>query len=217
MTDIKLINKDTILSKLYPMDWDVEINGIPYYVVKIEGYVHTIGGKYGANDLWAYPRDKEPTYETLIEFGCDNPISWGIRYEPKNYSKCKWDECEARSGGVVMITRNGKDFCNVFGKGINYGIDKARVMISEFQEHPLDLNMIDFDKKMIGRKVWWRSEPAIVESYISGQACVILEPDGIEAFSVPAEFRNEEDADCFYEDGDVKADILDKHIWWFRD
>ena len=52
------------------MDWDVVINGIPHYVVRIEGYVHTIGGRYGENDLWAYPRDKAPTYDTLVEFGC---------------------------------------------------------------------------------------------------------------------------------------------------
>ena len=75
MTDIRLIEKDTILPKLYPYDWDVYINDKPYYVVRIEGFVHTIGGKYGENDLWAYPRDEEPTYKNLIEFNCDNPVS----------------------------------------------------------------------------------------------------------------------------------------------
>ena len=85
MTDIRLIEKDTILPKLRPYDWDVYINDKPYYVVRIEGFVHTIGGKYGENDLWAYPRDEEPTYENLIEFNCDNPVSWGIEYKPRNY------------------------------------------------------------------------------------------------------------------------------------
>ena len=214
MTDIRLIEKDTILPKLRPYDWDVYINDKPYYVVRIEGFVHTIGGKYGENDLWAYPRDEEPTYENLIEFNCDNPVSWGIEYKPRNYARCKWDECESFSGSTIMITRNGKNFCDVWGKGINYGIDKARVMISQFQEHAMDLNSIDFDKKVIGRKVWWRSEPAVVTSYVDGQACVILEPDGIDHFTVPAEFAKEEPE--YYCDGDVKADILDKHIWWFR-
>ena len=215
MTDIRLIEKDTILPKLYPYDWDVYINDKPYYVVRIEGFVHTIRGKYGENDLWAYPRDEEPTYKNLIEFNCDNPVSWGIEYRPRNYARCKWDECESFSGSTIMITRNGKDFCDVCGRGINYGIDKARVMISQFQEHAMDLNSIDFDKKVIGRKVWWRSEPAVVTSYVDGQACVILEPDGIDHFTVPAEFAEEESE--YYCDGDVKADILDKHIWWFRD
>ena len=69
MPDIRLITKDTVLPHLRHMDWDVVINGIPHYVVRIEGYVHTIGGRYGENDLWAYPRDKAPTYDTLVEFG----------------------------------------------------------------------------------------------------------------------------------------------------
>lgn len=213
MADIRLITKDTVLPHLRHMDWDVVINGISHYVVRIEGYVHTIGGRYGENDLWAYPRDKAPTYETLVEFGCDNPVAWGIRYEPQNYTKTKWDETEARSGGGVAITRNGEIFCYVTG-GLNYGIDKARAMIVEFSEHPLDLNTINFDQKAIGRKVWWRSEPAIITRYIDKQACVILEPDGIERFTVPAEFAKEEPD--YYEDGDVKADILDRNIWWFR-
>ena len=214
MADIRLITKDTVLPHLRHMDWDVVINGIPHYVVRIKGYVHTIGGRYGENDLWAYPRDKAPTYDTLVEFGCDSPVAWGIRYEPKNYTKTKWDETEARRSGGVAITRNGEIFCHVTG-GMNYGVDQARVMIARFNEHPLELNSINFDKKAIGRKVWWRSEPAIVTSYIHRQACVILEPDGIAQFTVPPEFAKE-DPD-YYEDGDVKAEILSPHIWWFRD
>ena len=71
-------------------------------------------------------------------------------------------------------------------------------MITEFSEHPLELNAIDFDHKAVGRKVWWRGEPAIVESFISGQACVILKPDGIPRFTVPPEFAEEEPD--YYED-----------------
>lgn len=214
MAEIRLIRKDSILPALRHMDWDVVINDIPHYVVKLEGYVHTIGGKYRENDLWAYPRDKLPSYETLVEFDCDNPVAWGISYEPQNYTYFKWGETEARSSEGIAITRNGRVFCKIAG-GLNYGIDKARVMITEFIEHPLELDTIDFDKKAVGRKVWWRSEPAIITRYINGQACVILKPDGIDHFTVPAEFA-EEDPD-YYEDGDVKADILDQNIWWFRD
>lgn len=213
MTDFKLIDKNTDIKSLNmnKYDWDVVINGRQYYVMRIEGYVHTIGGKYGENDLWAYPRNEEPSYENLIEFGCENPVCWGIRYEPYNYTKCKWGECEAKSANGIVITRNGEDFCDeVFG-----GLDKAKVMISEFNEHPLGFNEIDFDNKAIGRKVWWRSEPAVITNYINGQACVILKPDGIKGFTVPAEFRDEDPE--YYCEGDVKTSVLDKHIWWFRE
>ena len=35
MKEIKLIHKDTIIPKAKPLDWDVEINGRPYYVVRL--------------------------------------------------------------------------------------------------------------------------------------------------------------------------------------
>ena len=190
------------------MYWDTVINGKPYFVVLIEGYIHTIGGKYGNNNLWAYPRNEKPSCENLVQFDGE-PVCWGINYAPYNHARYKHGEFEASTLGNVFITRNGEKFCDVRG-----GIERAKCMINNFSEHPIGLNEIDFDKKVIGRKVWWRSEPAVITSYISGQACVILEPDGIQQFTTPAEFADE---GCeYYFDGDVKADILDKHIWWFR-
>lgn len=214
MASINLIKKDTVLPPLHHMDWDVVIDGVPYSVVRVVGYVHTIGGRYGENDLWAYPRDKAPAYETLIEFESEKPVAWGIRYEPKNYAQTKWDETSVHNSGGVAITRNGEVFCHITG-GMYYGIDKARVMIAQFEDHPLGLNSIGYDLKAIGRKVWWRSEPAVITGYVTRQACVILEPDGIDRFTIPAEFAKE--VPEYYEDGTVKADILDRNIWWFRE
>lgn len=210
MADIRLIKPDTDLSKYRPLPWDVVIHNRPYYVIDIPGYVHTIGGQYGENSYWAYPRDEKPTYENLIEFDCSYPVCWGIRYEPHNYTKCKWDECRASSAISCVITRNGEDFCKVHG-----GLAKAQWLIDEINEHPLGFNEIDFDKKMIGRKVWWRSEPGVITQWISGQGCVIIEPDGIERFRTPAEFVGDDFMDN--EGPDIKTSIFDKHIWWFRE
>lgn len=214
-TQIKLIERDTNISelKMSKMRWDVVIKDIPYQVVRIEGYVHTIGGRWGDNDLWMYPRDTIPTYDTLIEYNCDDcGVCWGLKYEPHHYVKNKWGETECYTTGGAMITRNGVDF--YFCRG---GIDEARYLIGRLQEHPLNLYEYGFAEKMIGRKVWWRSEPAVITSWIDGgQACVILKPDGIKKFRTPPEFADEE-GDNYYPDGDVKADIFDRHIWWFRD
>lgn len=213
MEQIKLIHKNTDIASLkmrkYP--WDVCINERPFQVACIEGYIHTIGGRYGNNDLWAYPRDEEPTYENLIEFDGE-PCNWGLRYEPKNYIRTKWDETEALHSGGVTITRNGEDFYSLAG-GMSYGIDKARVLIQEIKEHPLDLGDIDFDKKMVGRKVWWNGQPAVIQRYIEGQACVILVREDGGLFEKPAEFVT----DYFrYDEKELKDDIFSKRIWWFR-
>lgn len=214
MNKIKLITEDTDIGslKISKMNWDVEVNGISYQVVRIEEYVHSIGGKWGENNLWMYPRDEEPTYDNLVEYYCnDCGVCWGIKYEPHNYIRTKWDEPECYTSGGATITRNGKDFYFCSG-----GIIEAQYLIKDLDEHPLDLNMYGFTEKMIGRKVWWRSEPVIIRSWIGhGQACVILEPDGIDNFTTPAEFADDES--MIYEDKTVKTSIFDKHIWWFRD
>lgn len=210
MPIIKLIDRTTDISKLKmrQMNWDTVINEKPYFVVWIEDYIHTIGGKYGNNNLWAYPRDEKPSCENLVQFDGE-PVCWGINYAPYNHARYRHGEFETRTIGNVFITRNGEKFCDVRG-----GIERARCMINDFLEHPMNLNEIDFDKNVIGRKVWWRSEPAVVANYISRQACVMLEPDGISRFTTPAEFADE---GCdYYCESDVKANILDKHIWWFR-
>jgi hypothetical protein len=44
---------------------------------------------------------------------------------------------------------------------------------------------------------------------------VILKPDGIKNFTVPAEFAKE--PFCDEEEAEVKVNIFDKRIWWFRE
>lgn len=214
MCEIKLIEKDTDIKslKMSKYNWDTVVYGKPYQVVKIEGYVHTIGGYWKENNLWMYPRYEEPTYENLIEYSVPgNGVCWGYRYEPHLYVRTKWDETECFRTGGVMITRNGADF--YFCRG---GIDEAKWLLHGIDDHPIDLNFYDFEKNVIGRKVWWRSEPGIITSWVGhGQACVIIEPDGISKFTKPAEYKD----DDIYDDCEptIKADIFDSHICWFRD
>lgn len=213
--EIKLVTKDTNISTLsmHKFNWDVQINRVDYQVVQIDGYVHSIGGRRGINDLWMYPRGAEPTYENLVEFSCDGSgVCWGIRFEPKNYFKCKWDETEAFTSGGAMITRNGEDFyfCGA-------GIDEARYMLMQIDDHPIGFHEYKFNENVVGRKVWWRSEPAVVSKWIGGQdARLVISPDGIDAFRVPPEFEAEEGPD-YYEDGVVVTTAFDSHIWWFRE
>ena len=211
MAEFKLITKDTDISKLkiVPLKWDVWIKDKPYYVARIVGYIHSIGGRFGENDYWMYPRNEEPSYDNLVEFNGDGGALWGINMQPRNYIRCKWGEAECFTSHWITITRNGKPFFDTHG--VNHALD----LINRIHEHPLNLNEIGYDKRMIGRKVWWRSEPAVITHWIGyGQACVILKPDGIDKFTIPAEFADEEG---FYCDDGVKTNIFDEHIWWFRE
>ena len=216
MTDIpeiKLIDESTDLSSLtiYPRDWDLVVKGVPYQVIRIEGYVHSIGGRWGNNDLWCYPLDEVMNVHNLAEFSANDPVCWGVRIEPYMYHRFKWDEHEIERSAGVTITRNGIPF------DIDYSYEGAMVKIGKYREHALELDNRNYIEKCIGRKVWWRSQPAVVTYFVAGQACVILEPDGIDRFAVPPEFDNTEDRTVYDCDRDIKAHILDAHIWWHRD
>lgn len=214
--NIRLITKEDIPTLEYrKMNWDVWVNNTPYQVIDVKGFVHTIGGHLDngrGNSFWAYPLNEELSYSNLIEFNGHPGARWGVEFYPTNYVKSKWDETEIRQGRHLVITRNQKPFYDGF-MTIHEAL--ALVLDGKLSDHPLNLNDRDFDKKCIGRKVWYRSQPAIIERYIEGQACLILQPDGIDKFAVPKEF---EDSDIPYcEDDTIKVDIFDKHIWWFRD
>ena len=210
--EIKLVDKNTNLSNVKPLDWDLVIKDRKYYVCRLDGYCHTIGGHYDNNCYWCYPRNEPPTYDNLLEFD-GIPVRWGFIVEDNNYTNYKYGEGEVNHNHSIAITRNGENFFSFGSAGIAYGVGKAMQIIESIDEHPLDLNSIDYDKKMIGRKVWWHNTPAIIDRWIAGQACVILIPDGTEKFPVPAYFIKEGDE----EEKEIKTDIFDKHIWWFRD
>lgn len=212
---IKLIEKDTVIPKLTPLQWDVVVKGKPFYVAHVPGFVHSIKGYGEPCDLWAWPRDEEPSYENISEYELSQPVAWGMEYSESRYFKCKWDDSMLRSGAGTTITRNGEDFYHVMG-GMAYSVPKAMMLIGDIAHHPLDFETIDFDKKMIGRKIWYNSQPAVIESYIKGQCCVMIKPDGVERFETPAEFAKEP----LWDEEDAKSLKIDclasERVWWFR-
>lgn len=216
---IRLILEEDIPNLEYrKLDWDVEINGIPYQVIRVPGFAHCTGGHldYGeGNIFWAYPLNEELSIHNLREYnGPHGGVRWGLEYSPTMYFQYKWEEPSIESGRKLIITRNDKPFYNGF---MTFHQAIAYVKDGILAEHPLDLNERDFDKKCIGRKIWWRSEPAVITDYVQGQACVMIAPDGIDQFTVPAEYAG----DPLFDDGEttheIKAKIFSEHINWFRD
>jgi len=219
MSYFKLIQSDEDLKEIEPLDWDVVVEGVQYRVYRVPGYVHTIGGRWGDNDLWTCRRDVAPHVETLIPFRADDPVCWGIIISP--YLEAEYDdgdaEYTAHPSGVeycnsVKIIRNGQ----MFNANVKGGVAEALSMIAKYREHPLELDMIDFNKKAVGRKVYWRSEPGIIAEYIDHEASVVIVPDGIDEFAVPTEFMHDSSVPC-HEDHMIVTSILDEHIWWFRE
>lgn len=215
MVDIRLITAEDIPNLKYTkLEWDVEVNGVPYQVINVPGFAHCLGGHldYGdGNCYWAYPLGEDLTIDNLVEFDGEPGAAWGIEYTPTNSIRTKWGETEIRNGRKLVITRNGKPFYSEL-----LTLHKALAYIQDglIHEHPLDLNFRGYDSKAIGRKVWYRSEPGVIER--CNRSCVTIVPDGMEEFSIPKEYQKEdgpydEPRTC------IVTSIFDPHIWWFRD
>ena len=219
---IRLIDKNTDISSLTmtKYEWDLVINQVPYQVVRIDGYIHTIGGSMGINDLWCYPRNSEPSYNNLRQYNCDEPVTWGIVYEPNQYLDYRYDNGEIKTGYKVYITRNGEKFCKVDGKGIQYAIDKARICIARLNEHPINFNSYLWEDQITNRKIYFRGQPGIITDFHKGEGSFVIYPDfpdgEINRFKKPAEWVHDGDSD-YYDDEYVVTSIFDSNIWWWRE
>lgn len=214
MGRINLIKLDTDLSKLgNPMGWDLEINGKPYDVYRIEGFIHTIGGGNGENCNWACPAGEKPTFQNLIEFDGEAP-TWGIMFDQVNRIKTKWDETRIEKSGRCWITRNGANFYNIPTRDMDFGLATARHKLVMLMESPINIGMRGWKEELRGRKIWWRDQPAIVQ-YVSQDNELYIVPDETSHFSSPPSF-GPPGSYSRYEDG-LFADLLSPNVGWFRD
>ena len=209
MSNIKLVTKDTDLSEAisYQLDWDCVLNGKPYKVYRLEGYVHTIGGRYGENEYWCCPRDEEPNYHNLLEFNGDAP-SWGINIDRVNYLHHA-DEvcCTVR----CTITRNGKDFYYVSANSIDYAYAKAYTLLkSNILEGPINFNKYHYwETEIEGRHIHYMGQRYTLYHYMRGQCCAMAAP-GYRDINDPSLYNE------YPSTGRVKLDLLEDHnIDWF--
>lgn len=215
MGKIKLIDKNTDLSRLKPIGWDLVIGDIPYDVYHVDGYFHTIGGRHGNNCFWACPAAEAPTYINMVQFNGEAP-AWGIAFTHGNYTSDK-HEVEIKANGSCWITRNGKNFIHIPAREMSYGLAKAQYMLVRIlEECPLGLNERGWEEKAIGRKIWYDNQPAIIARITSNNELWIVPDNDEGVFKAPNHWQEEEEMDYSdYENGMV-VEILSPNINWYR-
>lgn len=223
--ELKALSKKDDLSKLIivKVDWDIVINKIPQQLVKIKGRAHGEGGEYGINEYYVYPLNEEMTVDNLTPYwGIKGGVAWGIYFEYKNsfiHGNGFHKNDQIRENGRCWITRNGEKFCEVPGRKHEYALAKAQTLLIELEECSIPIFSRNWEEKIIGRKIWYYNQPAIVERICDGQGAMILIPDGINKFE-PQPWQVDEDEtkeEWIMECGScVKVDLLSSSIWWFR-
>ncbi len=223
--------------KFDKVDWDCEINGYPYQVVRAEYFVdglpkkgnwtmgyplcHCSGGTYGKNNYYVYPlftrtSAQEDTNEyTPCDPGPtkDNLTKFNGKRGPLwgiQYEPTNhFRKGEVRDGNKITITRNNRPFYETHGS-MGYGLSNAQVIIDKLQDHPCNFNSRNWRSDVLNRKIWYGYDPAIIKSIISSQGCVMVIPDTryCKQFKIePWNVRDDGDTEMYWHDEEPDAKV----------
>lgn len=125
-----------------------------------------------------------------------------------------FDEVRGLCSATISFNRipvweeTGNDACQV--------LRRVEQVVPELKKCSALIDYINGDQStLIGRKIYWRDQPAVITSFIGDQGCVMIKADP-GPWVLPA-WRAEEYLSHEDFEEEVKADILSPHIWWWRD
>ena len=171
-------NDDLKNLKVYNWDATIGIAHKPMLVGRLDGFMHTSGGKWGENCFYCWPREEKPTIDNITPYDGDGGASWGVEYRETQHYNNHMGDIYVETSGCTVITRNGIDFYTVRGK-LDYSMPKAISIMKEINEGPINFNEIEYaNNDIIGRKILYKNYPGIITLWCEGQGCIIVEYDG---------------------------------------
>lgn len=195
MNEFNAINRETDLSEAAcrKVPWDIVLSdGTEYDVYEFTGYVHTIGGRWDDNSYYACPRGEKPTAENLVLFRANSTCRWGFVVTEESYLKHKWGETYIDDHVVATILRNDRPFKTIRCNDMGYATSCALKFITDVQEGGLDVNYINWDKSILGSKIYYGNTPAIIRRVDTNDFRIYIEPANEErCFPKPAFYFND--------------------------
>lgn len=210
--------------KVHLIDWDFELGGEPMQLFKAgDLYCHTIGGKDEfTNDMYFYPLSLEKVTPNDCRPFSDKDLAprWKIEVEPHCHFKTKWGEESMISSIVAKIYRNGKCFAVKHGFTHNDAYIAAYSFLQELRNHPVDFHSRNWKEELIGRKIYYDNQPALIERVWSDDySCniyVVPDKTKIKEFTPQGHWLEDEEEYWEYGEG-TSADLTCDKIYWFRD
>lgn len=132
--------------------------------------------------------------------------------ESRNYLKeSHLSGDEIRKGGSGKIIADREVVFEFFFRDIQGALLRAHHLIGELSESPSGWMSKRERDNLLGRKLFYREHPAIVEKLLVDQGCLILRTEDGKPFPPPV----------YHDAGDeteatVKVEVTDHNIWWFR-
>jgi hypothetical protein len=137
-----------------------------------------------------------------------------VRVNSMNYMKeSHYSGDQIRKGGSCEILADGEVVFEFFCRDTRGALLRAHHLIGELSEHSSGWMVKRERDALVGRKVFYRGHPAVVDRLIVDQGCVMLRTEDGKPFPPPP-WRDAE----WEDDGDevAKVEVNDGNIWWFR-
>jgi hypothetical protein len=138
----------------------------------------------------------------------------GVNLQSHNYMKeSGLSGDEVRKGGTGQILSDGEVVFEFFFRDIGWALRHAGEIIDKLSDGSADWLIKERREALVGRKVFYREHPAIIRSLIVHQGCMMLGTEDGSAFPPPV-WRDRDDDDG---EPEVKVEVVDPLIWWWRE
>jgi hypothetical protein len=208
------------------LDWDLEIHGKPYQVIRYKGYNTKDFACFEIREGCERVKNYYiPKNEKLELFDChgvrNNAPSWEIRQEKSKSFNNKWDDTSVRFNCLTTIYRNGVAFFK-FGGNEDYAYHKAKSYLAEVTEGPVGFHSRFWRDELKGNLIKYNGEDARVERVnVNPFQMWIVPVSG--KFKPPHAWDNDDKDGCLnrdewdeeYAEGLAVTDVLDKSINWY--
>ena len=199
--------------------FDILIRDEKYGVWDRPDKEHNYGKDNGGSPTWWLKYEtgmqgekKKVEWIPYIDRGTNRPC-WDINITQQNYMKYKWDEWDLRSNTHCNILCNRQKVYEFGCNDLGYAFAKAHQLIVKLSEHPF--NFSDPESE-IGRKIWYHEQPAIIDSLMLDQGCMMIKKDGEGGFNMKRPWDDNDMPNNWNGASEVKDDFLAPTIYWFR-
>jgi len=155
-----------------------------------------------------------------VEMGDDEPTSFsghriliGVNLDSHNYLKESYlSGDDVRKGGTGQILADGDVVFEFFFRDVQWALRHAADLIEKLSDGSADWLIKERREALVGRKIFYRETPAVIESLIVDQGCIIIRTEDGKPFPAPVYNRDE------YEGEEtIKDEVISPHIWWWRE
>lgn len=138
-----------------------------------------------------------------------------VRLTSSNYLKeSELSGDQVRKGGSGEILADGEVVYEFFFRDVQGALIRAHGLIGQLGEAAGgDWLLKERRENLIGRKLYYREHPAVIERLIVDQGCLILRTEDGKPFPAPVwrDARWDDDGEPT-----VKVEVTDPNIWWWR-